>query len=133
MDRRPPRSTRTDTLFPYTTLFRSQQCAGRGKTSRDLQTPVDRDDLTRHPSELRTGERCDPLADIGRHAAAPERDSPALMFLDGLDHIVGETHLLLHKHRLDRTRGDCINPDFLRREFERPAACEMREARKRAV
>src|SRR3546814_18136310 len=23
MDRRPPRSTRTDTLFPYTTLFRS--------------------------------------------------------------------------------------------------------------
>src|SRR3546814_10116445 len=25
MRRRPPRSTRTDTLFPYTTLFRSQQ------------------------------------------------------------------------------------------------------------
>src|SRR3546814_19273537 len=24
---RPPRSTRTDTLFPYTTLFRSQQLA----------------------------------------------------------------------------------------------------------
>src|SRR3546814_6787399 len=28
MIRRPPRSTRTDTLFPYTTLFRSA-CAGR--------------------------------------------------------------------------------------------------------
>src|SRR3546814_5261957 len=28
MIRRPPRSTRTDTLFPYTTLFRSPQCAG---------------------------------------------------------------------------------------------------------
>src|SRR3546814_15603552 len=26
MIRRPPRSTRTDTLFPYTTLFRSQLC-----------------------------------------------------------------------------------------------------------
>src|SRR3546814_15616430 len=25
MNRRPPRSTRTDTLFPYTTLFRSKQ------------------------------------------------------------------------------------------------------------
>src|SRR3546814_17795293 len=25
MIRRPPRSTRTDTLFPYTTLFRSQE------------------------------------------------------------------------------------------------------------
>src|SRR3546814_15918850 len=27
MRRRPPRSTRTDTLFPYTTLFRSQRHA----------------------------------------------------------------------------------------------------------
>src|SRR3546814_14722210 len=26
MIRRPPRSTRTDTLFPYTTLFRSWRC-----------------------------------------------------------------------------------------------------------
>src|SRR3546814_4537647 len=26
MIRRPPRSTRTDTLFPYTTLFRSDMC-----------------------------------------------------------------------------------------------------------
>src|SRR3546814_4940491 len=26
MIRRPPRSTRTDTLFPYTTLFRSSPC-----------------------------------------------------------------------------------------------------------
>src|SRR3546814_4624369 len=29
MIRRPPRSTRTDTLFPYTTLFRSVRCAGQ--------------------------------------------------------------------------------------------------------
>src|SRR3546814_9497362 len=28
MIRRPPRSTRTDTLFPYTTLFRSSAIAG---------------------------------------------------------------------------------------------------------
>src|SRR3546814_7522847 len=28
MLRRPPRSTRTDTLFPYTTLFRSIACIG---------------------------------------------------------------------------------------------------------
>src|SRR3546814_12429693 len=31
MIRRPPRSTRTDTLFPYTTLFRS--CVGGGITA----------------------------------------------------------------------------------------------------
>src|SRR3546814_18967638 len=30
MVRRPPRSTRTDTLFPYTTLFRSAQEKGLG-------------------------------------------------------------------------------------------------------
>src|SRR3546814_2807350 len=29
MTRRPPRSTRTDTLFPYTTLFRSAETPGR--------------------------------------------------------------------------------------------------------
>src|SRR3546814_20364106 len=29
IDRPPPRSTRTDTLFPYTTLFRSGQVRGR--------------------------------------------------------------------------------------------------------
>src|SRR3546814_11443600 len=33
MIRRPPRSTRTDTLFPYTTLFRSRGC---GKPPRSL-------------------------------------------------------------------------------------------------
>src|SRR3546814_2413742 len=36
MIRRPPRSTRTDTLFPYTTLFRS---ASRRKPSRTNAMP----------------------------------------------------------------------------------------------
>src|SRR3546814_15903339 len=31
MIRRPPRSTRTDTLFPYTTLFRPYALAARGR------------------------------------------------------------------------------------------------------
>src|SRR3546814_2679239 len=31
MIRRPPRSTRTDTLFPYTTLFRSKPPANAGE------------------------------------------------------------------------------------------------------
>src|SRR3546814_12543568 len=33
MIRRPPRSTRTDTLFPYTTLFRSRHGKGPAKPS----------------------------------------------------------------------------------------------------
>src|SRR3546814_8836584 len=34
MIRRPPRSTRTDTLFPYTTLFRSADPVGAGLSAR---------------------------------------------------------------------------------------------------
>src|SRR3546814_9006708 len=34
MIRRPPRSTRTDTLFPYTTLVRSSKCASPSRRSR---------------------------------------------------------------------------------------------------
>src|SRR3546814_12035426 len=34
MIRLPPRSTRTDTLFPYTTLFRSSRRRGRGSRRR---------------------------------------------------------------------------------------------------
>src|SRR3546814_5079581 len=38
MIRRPPRSTRTDTLFPYTTLFRSHRQHCRGTTGRRTST-----------------------------------------------------------------------------------------------
>src|SRR3546814_13543585 len=37
MIRRPPRSTRTDTLFPYTTLFRSIGPSARCHRSRDRE------------------------------------------------------------------------------------------------
>src|SRR3546814_17476992 len=37
MRRRPPRSTRTDTLFPYTTLFRSWQAGDDGLGIRHLR------------------------------------------------------------------------------------------------
>src|SRR3546814_16368758 len=51
MIRRPPRSTRTDTLFPYTTLFRSRQdprrrpdgarhVSGRGEEALGIQGPL---------------------------------------------------------------------------------------------
>src|SRR3546814_16300475 len=39
MMRRPPRSTRTDTLFPYTTLFRSLFCLS---TSKEKERPFDK-------------------------------------------------------------------------------------------
>src|SRR3546814_16253261 len=45
MIRRPPRSTRTDTLFPYTTLFRSHQVV-LGAAGNDAVAAVD--DHLRH-------------------------------------------------------------------------------------
>src|SRR3546814_14822688 len=49
MIRRPPRSTRTDTLFPYTTLFRSQTDVGAGRTDRrqKRQTTIEPLDFAR--------------------------------------------------------------------------------------
>src|SRR3546814_6734338 len=40
MIRRPPRSTRTDTLFPYTTLFRSQQSVPSQHASKQAEQAV---------------------------------------------------------------------------------------------
>src|SRR3546814_14241951 len=68
MIRRPPRSTRTDTLFPYTTLFRSdprarERCPTRGRYRRPARwrrqaatggrsPPADRSE--EHTSELQS-------------------------------------------------------------------------------
>src|SRR3546814_5212211 len=49
MIRRPPRSTRTDTLFPYTTLFRSDSRAGQTGQPQARAT-----NLRQHPGR-RTG------------------------------------------------------------------------------
>src|SRR3546814_3014809 len=60
MIRRPPRSTRTDTLFPYTTLFRSDPqvalgdaVAGSGPEIRVFRPPV-ADRSEEHTSELQS-------------------------------------------------------------------------------
>src|SRR3546814_3546033 len=74
MIRRPPRSTRTDTLFPYTTLFRSAQAVrrvrGQVRTHRNRPRPYRRREvphglLGRHRHARRPGPpraRLQPLA-----------------------------------------------------------------------
>src|SRR3546814_2919584 len=59
MIRRPPRSTRTDTLFPYTTLFRSDGREGM---------------LRRHPDPWRLwlSQRFPGRADLPRRAGLPD-------------------------------------------------------------
>src|SRR3546814_7868085 len=41
MNPRPPRSTRTDTLFPYTTLFRSGGDGGRDRVVEEIDVEAD--------------------------------------------------------------------------------------------
>src|SRR3546814_8576661 len=60
MRRRPPRSTRTDTLFPYTTLFRSVQAGAKvmAMTVVDLLTkPNLLADAKRYFREVQTKDR----------------------------------------------------------------------------
>src|SRR3546814_6145677 len=59
MIRRPPRSTRTDTLFPYTTRFRSGQGAGA-------------DDDGRLPAARQAADRLVAAAEVERAAADVE-------------------------------------------------------------
>src|SRR3546814_9738916 len=53
MIRRPPRSTRTDTLFPYTTLFRSHRRAGGWQAGRPRPVQARRTALLRQPRPRR--------------------------------------------------------------------------------
>src|SRR3546814_7315419 len=75
MIRRPPRPTRTDTLFPYTTLFRSRILAARtgGKRRPDPATAG-----ARETGPLRGGRRRrGPANTAGRYRArAPGADQP---------------------------------------------------------
>src|SRR3546814_4794021 len=52
MIRRPPRSTRTDTLFPYTTLFRSSASRREARTARSTASESASD---RHLDDLLIG------------------------------------------------------------------------------
>src|SRR3546814_7093901 len=65
MIRRPPRSTRTDTLFPYTTLFRSVEFF----PGVDIGAAADLADGSHRKDVLIVGRADQPGADIGgRHA-----------------------------------------------------------------
>src|SRR3546814_17627147 len=68
MIRRPPRSTRTDTLFPYTTLFRSGRSGDRqGLSGDDERRARHRDDEGYcRRSRRRCGLARDARADAGR-------------------------------------------------------------------
>src|SRR3546814_655094 len=87
MIRRPPRSTRTDTLFPYTTLFRSLAVADHRRQRRLIVAKlVDRGQIAREdrPDQSdtkQTGEReiAEPAEPAPRpHVAQPGDDGIAI-------------------------------------------------------
>src|SRR3546814_7072316 len=91
MLRRPPRSTRTDTLFPYTTLFRSQAADLRRHGGREEQRLAD----------LR--QQADNALDVG-HEAHVEH---AVGLVDHQDLHVGEQDLAALEEVDESTRrGD---------------------------
>src|SRR3546814_8930991 len=75
MTRRPPRSTRTDTLFPYTTLFRSREVAlvvdVAGGAVRALRELVER----RHRGLGDTATRAQQIPAHGKQARSEEHTS----------------------------------------------------------
>src|SRR3546814_3811516 len=79
MIRRPPRSTRTDTLFPYTTLFRS-----------------DLDDVQRHVAARHRAELLAQLFDVG--ALLADDDARA----GGIDRHAAQLCRTLDHHLRDR-------------------------------
>src|SRR3546814_9864110 len=94
MIRRPPRATRTDTLFPYTTLFRSASPDGGRPAARkhDLHRAARRDEPRLYPRRpggghgLLAGQRGAAVAarartggESGDRAGLSEAPSPTLM------------------------------------------------------
>src|SRR3546814_18531496 len=90
MDRRPPRSTRTDTLLPYTTLFRS---IGAEKTEADLAAPLGADVQPR-PREEAEGRRI-------AVKPAPVDAQPVIAAVDEAqkEHVPPGRKLRRHAHR----------------------------------
>src|SRR3546814_8327254 len=66
MIRRPPRSTRTDTLFPYTTLFRSGKSANTNVNRRLLRSIPIKCPLLGSISALRSEEHTSELQSLMR-------------------------------------------------------------------
>src|SRR3546814_18064493 len=80
MIRRPPISTRTDTLFPYTTLFRSRWRTSSGGHRFDHVVDA-------------AGELCDVVGLDGREEGDPQLVAAELAVALGVEDAVGPEHL----------------------------------------
>src|SRR3546814_3130867 len=72
---RPPRSTRTDTLFPYTTLFRSDRLADRQEDHPCLLQLLAKGGRDRNAVEHRVDRDLARALDPGEHLLLLDRDA----------------------------------------------------------
>src|SRR3546814_1005894 len=89
MIRRPPRSTRTDTLFPYTTLFRSR-------------------DARPSTASYRADRRCRPL----RSPADPASSGSVMMERHQILELMGDLKLAGMRHAYDEVIADAIKRQY---------------------
>src|SRR3546814_15211050 len=129
MIRRPPRSTRTDTLFPYTTLFRSYSACARRRTCR-------------HPDELHGAL---PTANHKRRAYPNRQNRPFWRPIQDEWHAVGFVSVLktwgLRKTENERRRATkadrnallsfCLSVDPQSRGFTFGARSQTRSEERR--
>src|SRR3546814_1028446 len=108
MIRRPPRSTRTDTLFPYTTLFRSRSAAPRPRLIVDANQSWTLDDLHRFSPEL-VALGVDlleqPLA-AGQDDALTEASSPIPLCADESVNTINDLPRLVGRYRFINIKLD---------------------------
>src|SRR3546814_20533014 len=83
MRRRPPRSTRTDTLFPYTTLFRSAAAVAEGR-NRAMNLMQQRADATDRPDNRAAGDGAVPIISLRDPRKTFHRGTLAVEVLSGL-------------------------------------------------
>src|SRR3546814_1620848 len=91
MIRRPPRPTRTDTLFPYTTLFRSRQHLRGAGIARGVEGLFELADLPATLREGRAGRRLRHRrrdVPLGRVAARSEEHTSELQSLMRISYAV---------------------------------------------
>src|SRR3546814_15143494 len=113
MIRRPPRSTRTDTLFPYTTLFRSLVDLQRGDRAGGEVLNLDvaafgGEDLAAVIRGRQIGQAAD--GDARRFAAAPRDRDPRNALKRGGSAGVGQLAAILGDDGLDIAVGPPLAP-----------------------
>src|SRR3546814_19796912 len=121
MIRRPPRSTRTDTLFPYTTLFRSPRLISFDPAVRVVGRCEETQPLRHAPVQVSLDTIDSHLVDIPDHAQAAERADEELerlkVFYVRIVAGEREVHIPVERLSLDASPVPAVDPLLINRAY----------------